>query len=109
MKNDTLIFLWSELAEIVKFQCSTLKLVRDEPGDLRIETLQGRPFVTVRIQREHVGLYLLPLYYHTHILPSALQSHKSGKSILKFKKVQTILLVEIEQLLQRCQALIGTY
>jgi hypothetical protein len=109
MKNDSLLFLWAELAEIVKRQCSTLHLVCDEPGDVRIETMQGRPFVTVRIQKKHVGLYLLPLYYHPHVLPRILQPHKSGKSTLKFNKGQTLLFVEIEQLLQRCQALIGTY
>ena len=109
MKNDRLIFLWSELAEIVKTQCSTLNLVYDEPGDLRIETIQGRPFITVRIQKEHVGLYVLPLYYHPDILPLALQPHKSGKSTLKFSKGHEFLETEIEQLLHRCQALIGAY
>jgi hypothetical protein len=109
MKNDKLIFLWSELAEVVRTNCSTLNLVCDEPGDLRIETMQGRPFVTVRIQKEHVGLYVLPLYYHPDILPLALLQHKSGKSTLKFNKGQEILEIEIEQLLHRCQALIGAY
>jgi hypothetical protein len=109
MKNDRLIFLWSELAEIVRINCSTLNLVCDEPGDLRIETMQRRPFVTVRIQKEHVGLYVLPLYYHSDILPLALHSHKSGKSTLKFKERQEVLETEIEQLLHRCQALIKAY
>ena len=109
MKNDRLIFLWSQLAEVVKSHCSTLKIVCDEPGDLRIETIQGRPFVTVRIQKEHVGLYILPLYYHPDILPLALQQHKSGKSTLKFNKGQEPLILEIELLLHRCQALIGAY
>ena len=109
MKNDRLIFLWSELAEVVRTNCSTRKRVCDEPGDLRIETMQGRPFVTVRIQKEHVGLYVLPLYYHPDILPLALQPHKSGKSTLKFNKGQEVLEPEIKQLLHRCQALIGAY
>ena len=109
MKNDRLIFLWSELAEVVRINCSTLNLVCDEPGDLRIETMHGRPFVTVRIQKKHVGLYVLPLYYHSDILPLALQPHKSGKSTLKFKEGQKVLETEIEQLLHRCQALIGAY
>ena len=109
MKNERLIFLWSELAGIVRTICSTMNLVCDEPGNLRIETMHGRPFVTVRIQKEHVGLYVLPLYYHPEILPLALKPRKSGKSTLKFNKGQELLEPKIKQLLQRCQALIEAY
>jgi len=109
MKNPDYLFLWAKLAEIVKEVSGDLPVLIDQPGDLRIETGAGRPFASVRIQREHVGLYLLPMYYFPDILPRKLSVRKSGLSTLKFFKEDDELIAEVSKLIGRCMTTIGHY
>ncbi|MDP6333317.1 MAG: hypothetical protein QF479_01630 [Candidatus Poseidoniaceae archaeon] len=109
MKNDKLVFLWSQLSEFVKIECDGLTIVFDEPGDLRIETSEGRPFVTIRIQRRHVGMYLLPLYYHRHLITQYIENLRKGKTTLYFKTKTDIDEIEIRNLIQNCRTMIGKY
>ena len=81
----------------------------DEPGDFRVETKAGRPFVSVRIQKRHVGLYLLPLYYHPDVLPYSLKKFKSGKSVLRFKDEEQLQPDELRTLIENCIAMIEHY
>ncbi len=109
MKNDKFVFLWSQLVELVKLECEGLNIIREQPGDLRIETLEGRPFVTIRIQRRHVGVYLLPLYYHQHLITKYIDELRKGKTTLYFTQNTIVDEVEIRNLLQNCRTMIGRY
>ncbi len=109
MKNPDYIFLWARLAEIVRDVSGDLPVVIDEPGDLRLETESGRPFASVRIQRGHVGLYLLPVYYFPDLLPAKLTDRKSGLSTLRFFREDDELIGEVPKLVERCLTTIGNY
>ena len=109
MKNPSHLFLWARLAEIVREGSAGLPVVVDEPGDLRIETEAGRPFASVRIQLHHVGVYLLPLYYHPYILPASLGSRKSGAVPLRFTNEEDAMIGELGILIERCLSTIDHY
>ena len=85
MKNDALIFLWHNLSSLIRGLTEELVIAIDEPGDFRVETKTGRPFVSVRIQKGHVGLYLLPLYYHPDVLPTSLKKIQVWKKYLEIQ------------------------
>ena len=109
MKHPAYLFLWAKLAAIIRENSTGLPITVDEPGALRIETKAGRPFASVRIQLHHVGVYLLPLYYHPEILPPALGSRKSGKATFRFTKEDDTSIDEVSVLMQRCRSLVGNY
>ena len=109
MKNDALIFLWHNLSSLIRKWTEELVIAIDEPGDFRVETKTGRPFVSVRIQKGHVGLYLLPLYYHPDVLPASLIKFKSGKSTLRFKDEEQLQPDELRTLIENCLAMIEHY
>ena len=109
MKNPGHLFLWARLAEIVRDGSAGLPVVVDEPGDLRIETEAGRPFASVRIQLHHVGVYLLPLYYHPYILPASLRSRKSGAVTLRFTNEEDAMIGGLGILIERCLSTIDHY
>ena len=109
MKNPSHLFLWARLAEIVRDGSAGLPVTVDEPGDLRIETESGRPFASVRIQLHHVGVYLLPLYYYPYILPSSLESKKSGAVTLRFTNEEDAVIGNLGTLIERCLSTIGNY
>jgi len=109
VKNDSFLFLWARLSEIVRGCTKGLEVIVDEPGDLRVETNKGRPFVSVRIQRNHVGIYLLPLYYHPDVLPQSLSERKSGKGTLRFRNERDVSIEDLSSLIETCLALIDHY
>jgi hypothetical protein len=109
MKNDSLLFLWAKLSTIIQEASIGMPVIMYEPGDLRIETGAGRPFATVRIQRSHVGVYLLPLYYHPEILPAVLKPRKTGKGTLRFTEDADSVIDEMPALIERCRAMVGHY
>ena len=109
VKNDSFLFLWARLSKIVQDCTRELEVVVDEPGDLRVETSSGRPFVSVRIQRNHVGIYLLPLYYHPAVLPQSLSEKKSGKGTLRFRDERDVSIDDLPNLIENCLALIDHY
>ena len=108
MKNDAFLFLWARLAGVVRGCSAGLSVIVDEPGHLRIEARSGRPFVNVRIQRSHVGIYLLPMYYHPEVL-GPLTERRSGKGTLRFDEEGDPLIDELAGLIERCVALVGHY
>ena len=109
MKNVNLLSLWIDLAERVRVSAVGLKVVCDEPGDLRIETQEGRPFATVRIQKSHVGLYLLPLYYHPSVLVDELRPLKSGHSTIRFRPKNVKVLPCVNEQIDSLLPFIGHY
>jgi|TARA_B100000959_G_scaffold246032_1_gene271159 hypothetical protein len=109
MKNDSFLFLWDMISRIVRGCAKDLVVTVDEPGDLRVETKRGRPFVSVRIQRDHVGVYLLALYYHPDVLPKSLFERKSGKGTLRFRNKRDVSIEDLSNLINKCLALIDLY
>jgi hypothetical protein len=109
MKNDALIFLWHNLSSLIRELTEELVITIDEPGDFRVETKTGRPFVSVRIQKGYVGLYLLPLYYHPDVLPYSLKKFNSGKSTLRFKDEEQLQPDKLRTLIENCIAMIEHY
>ncbi len=109
VKNDDLLFLWDSLSTIVKNCTTNLERAIDEPGDLFVKTPNGRPFARVRIQKKHVGIYLLPMYYHPEVLPLNLSKKKSGKSTLKFKDQDEDVDADLTCLIENCLAFVGHY
>ena len=71
VRNPTFLPLWSHLAEAARQGGSAQVITVDEPGRLRIETAAGRPFCEVRIQKGHVGVYLLAVVHLGQLEPIA--------------------------------------
>ncbi|MBL6747995.1 MAG: hypothetical protein ISP85_03320, partial [Candidatus Poseidonia sp.] len=109
VKNASFLSLWDTISTVVRDCAKGLEIAVDEPGDLFVKTEHGRPFARVRIQKQHVGIYLLPLYYFPEVLPEALLKKKSGKSTLKFQHGDVDILHELSTLLENCLAFIEYY
>ena len=109
MKNENLLFAWAGLQRMLRPHVAELACVIDEPGDWRVETLAGRPFLTLRIQKNHVGLYLLPMYYHPEVRPAALEPFLSGKSTFRFKAHHEPPEEALGHIVEACKAFIGLY
>lgn len=109
MKNDSFIFLWDRLATILRKYCDHYEVVTDEPGDLRVKTHKGRPFVTIRIQKSHVGIYLLPMFYHPDIVPALLKNNKHGGGTLRFTDMDDLAIEQLPALFDSCLAVIDSY
>ena len=109
MKNANLLYTWAGLQELLRPQVAELVCTTDEPGDWRVETPTGRPFLTLRIQKHHVGLYLLPMYYHPEVRPAALNRYLSGKSTFRFKAHHEPPEEALVNIVEACKAFIGLY
>lgn len=109
MKNENLLFTWAGLQQLLRPQVAELVCITDEPGDWRVETPAGRPFLTLRIQKHHVGLYLLPMYYHPEVRPAALNRYLSGKSTFRFKAHHEPSEEALVHIVEACKAFIGLY
>ena len=93
------------MKQFIEPQCLTI--ITDEPGDWRVETTTGRPFLTLRIQKSHVGLYLLPMYYHQHIRPKSMDAFLW--STFRFRSLSGLPEEGIREILERARTMIGTY
>ena len=92
MKNEALLPIWIDAANAVKKIAVNAVIIRDEPGDFRMKNQRGRPFCQVRIQRSHVGVYFLPIYYHPHLLLPEIKPALHGKTTLRFnQKIDSLL------------------
>ena len=109
MKNESLFSCWIEVKQIIEPLCNGLPVLTDEPGDWRVETPSRRPFMTLRIQKSHVGLYLLPMYYHPDIRPQSMDAYLKGKSTFRFVRTKPLPLEGIRDVIERARAMIGTY
>ena len=101
--------VWVELVNTIRPYTVGMSILNDEFGDFRVETASGRPFVRVKIQKGHVGLYVLPIYYHPHILSENLKNQVHGKGTLKFKYWEEINIESIKVLMEGCESVVGLY
>ena len=109
MKNDSFLFLWDKLSTIVKDCSKSLEIAIDEPGDLFVKTGKCRPFARVKIQKKHVGIYLLPMYYYPEVLPQNLSKKKSGKATLKFQHEDEDISTDLSCLIENCLTFVEHY
>jgi hypothetical protein len=109
MKNEDLLFMWAALQQTLRPHVADLVCITDQPGDWRVETSTGRPFLTLRIQKHHVGLYLLPMYHRPEVRPEALNPFLSGKSTFAFKAHHEPPVEALSSLIEACKAFIGWY
>ena len=65
MKNESLLSIWIEAKQIIEPLCDGLPVLTDEPGDWRVETPSGRPFI---VTNPEVARWIVPV---THVLSSA--------------------------------------
>ena len=101
--------MWASLQALLRPQVAELVCITDEAGDWAVETTGGRPFLTLRIQKHHVGLYLLPMYYHPEVRPNALNRYLSGKSTFRFKAHHEPPEEALVNIVDACKAFIGLY
>ena len=100
VKNPELLPLWSSIRALLVGYEAEMLVVRDEPGYFSLKTETGRPFVSLVIQKKHVGLYSMPLYENDS-LAEELESARIGKSCLGFVEEDDVMLDLIESFLQR--------
>ena len=107
--DESLMFLWAKLAEIVRSETGELVATEDEWGRIRITTKTGRPFVCVQVMQRHVSVFSLPMAYHPDILPISLRPRKSGRVTLKFVDEKDPLVKYVAKLLQNSMEIISDY
>ena len=109
VRNPTFLPLWSHLAEAARRGGSKQVITVDEPGRLRLETAAGRPFCEVRIQKGHVGVYLLAVVHLGLSLPSELEHHRTGRGTLRFRSVRAEAVEALEAFTSNLQGLVGQW
>jgi hypothetical protein len=107
VKNPTLLPLWDRLRVIAREHEGALDLLRDDPGYYKLvrkrSGSQFDPFLAICIQRQHVSLYLTPLYRHPHLtsgMPAVIRTHKTGKCTLRFSAEDDAAIEHVGALLQ---------
>lgn len=109
IKNEGLLFVWAEIQSLLRPLCATLVETVDEPGDWAVDTPSGRPFLKLRIQKRHVGLYLLPLYYRPGAMEPGLRHALHGKTTFRFNRQSALPLGALERQIEACLGLVGLY
>jgi len=109
VKNEGLLFVWAEIQSRLRPLCATLVETVDEPGEWAVDTPSGRPFLKLRIQKRHVGLYLLPLYYHPGAMEPELRRALHGKTTFRFNRQTALPLGALERQIEACLGLVGLY
>ncbi len=102
VKNPELAPLWATIQEMVAKHEPQMQIDRDEPGDYSLIRMNGRPFARTKIQKKHVGLYLMPLHENHDLFESlnaGLKSRLNGKC-LRFKDEDDPVMASIPALLQ---------
>jgi len=109
VRNLAYLGLWSELAETIRRAGHEQTTTVDEPGRLRLETARRRPFCEARVQKGHVGVYIIALIHLGLELPPQLEEHRTGRGTLRFRSVTAEVLFELEAFLTNLQGLVGQW
>ena len=102
VKNPELAPLWAIIQEMIAVHEPQMQLERDEPGDYSLIRMNGRPFARTKVQKKHVGLYLMPLHENQDLFDSlnaGLKSRLNGKCF-RFKDEDDLVIDSIPVLLQ---------
>lgn len=106
---DDLDDVFSQLREPLDRHASTLNVVRDEPGDLQLETAKTgpsgtrMPFCALQTTEGQVRFRLMPVYSHPELLDGlsdALRERMQGKTSFDFtpETATPELVVELSEL-----------
>ncbi|HJM68043.1 MAG TPA: hypothetical protein QF716_04115 [Candidatus Thalassarchaeaceae archaeon] len=102
VKNPELAPLWAIIQEMVAKHEPQMQIKLDEPGDYSLIRINGRPFARTKVQKKHVGLYLMPLHENQDLFESlnpGLKSRLNGKC-LRFQDEDDPVIASIPALLQ---------
>ncbi len=97
--------IFSELRSIILGVAGDLVIVRDEPGDLHIDTRHvmknNKPlfFGAVNIKKRYVGYHLMPVYVRPALLDGVsdgLRARMQGKSCFNFTRRDAPMFKELE-------------
>ena len=101
MKNPELAALWSSLRTLLEKYEADMVIVKDEPGYYSLATSTGRSFISLVVQKKHVGIYSMPLYEDPS-LAGELEYARIGKSCLGFTDESEPKMTMITDYFQRC-------
>ncbi|MDP6900045.1 MAG: hypothetical protein QGF94_04335 [Candidatus Thalassarchaeaceae archaeon] len=104
MKNPELASLWAIIRGMIANHEPDMQIDLDEPGDYSLIRMNGRPFARTKVQKKHVGLYLMHLHENQDLFQSlnaALKARLNGKC-LRFKDECDPALSSIPELLNTC-------
>lgn len=99
--------LFAQLRDLLSSRRRELNCVRDEPGNLYIETRfimgNGKPlfFAAVQTRKRYVSYHLMPVYVQPDLLDSLspeLRARMHGKSCFNFRAITPELLDELGKL-----------
>lgn len=104
--------LFAELRPLMDRHATSLKVIRDEPGDFQLETTKDGPsgtrmwFGAVQTRKSYVSFHLMPVYSHPDLLADVsddLRARMQGKGCFNFtpKNATPDLLGELAQLVDR--------
>jgi len=109
VRNRDLLPTWAALADAARRAGVGQAVTVDEPGRLRLEALQGRPFCEVRVLKGHVGVYLLAVVHLGLVLPDVLERHRSGRGTLRFRSASMEEIAALEAFVANLQGLVGQW
>lgn len=99
--------IFEELKSLIAPYAGSLKVVKDGPDYYYLDTHQFIPsglplfFSAVKIQKNYVSFYFMPVYSHPQLLEGAsaeLKKRMQGKSCFNFKQPDPTLFAELRQL-----------
>jgi hypothetical protein len=110
MPSNDFSTLYEQLRSVLQRSSVGLKIAHDQPGDFHLVTPGDTPrhqeifFGAVKIQKNFVSYYLMPIYLYPDLLDGASNSllrRLKGKSCFRFTRLDDRLLNELSVLTQR--------
>lgn len=110
MPSNNFPVIYEQLRNVLQRSAAGMKIAHDLPGDFNLVTPGDNPrrqeifFGAVKIQKNFVSYYLMPIYIYPDLLEgvsSSLLRHLKGKSCFRFTRLDDRLLDELNLLTQR--------
>tara|TARA_B000000565_G_scaffold202996_1_gene156569 strand:+ start:267 stop:653 length:387 start_codon:yes stop_codon:yes gene_type:complete len=101
MKNVDHAVLFFKLREILAKHEPFLKVIVDDEGYYRLFTPTNRPFIGIKVQKKHVGIYVLPVYYNPELIGN-MSSRQVGKCTFAFKHDNDEMIEHLPDFFERC-------
>ena len=107
MKPTEFDLVFTALRSILTPYAKKLTVKTDAPGDIYLDGAYSEKwkkplfFAAVKIQKNYVSFYLMPVYLYPDLLKNIspeLKKHMQGKSCFNFKKVEKSLFDELKSL-----------
>ena len=101
MKNADYTVLFFKLREILAKYEPFMKVKCDDDGYYRLFTPTNRPFIGIKVQRKHVGIYVLPVYYNPGLIGN-MSKRQVGKCTLGFTSDEDEMIEHLPEFFERC-------